>query len=205
MQIQLVVGRADERLGEIHRIADDRRHREDVAVQHPVLGERRLIAARQTVAAHVPFFQVRRLHREHVAVPASGRESRPRVRRVRRWMGTSVHVDLTIDRSQPLGVPRDHLTRHRIDVLPHPQRRRAAPDVVRRMRTALPFGQRLNRRFPRRRAHPRGVVDRNAEVVAKFRSGHTLRFVFVKARRPFAGEVDACGRGARDLVGVLDE
>src|SRR5207244_2017277 len=80
-------------------------------------------------------------------------------------------------------------------------RRRPAPDVVGRMRTALPFGQRLDRRFPCRRAHAGRVVDRNAEIVAELGDGHALGLVLVEARRPFAGEVDAVRR--RPLHGVL--
>ena len=60
VHVQLVIGRADERLGEIHRVGHDRRDREEVAVTDPVLGERRLVAARQAVAPQVAFLEVRR-------------------------------------------------------------------------------------------------------------------------------------------------
>ena len=205
MQIELVVRRADERLGQVHGVGDDRGHGQHVAVQHPVLGQRGHVAPRQAVAPHVPFLEVRRLDREHVAVPGASGESGPRVRRIRRRMGTAVHVDRAVHRSQPLGVPCRHLTRYRVDLLPDAQGRRAAPDVVGRMRTALPLGQRLDGRFPRRRTQPRGVADRNTKVIPELRPRHALGFVFVEPRRPFTGEVDAVRRRPPHVVVVFDK
>src|SRR4030095_10894256 len=53
MQVELVVGRTDERLGEVYGIGDDGGHRQKITVPHPVLDERRLVAARKAVAAQI--------------------------------------------------------------------------------------------------------------------------------------------------------
>ena len=152
-QIELVVRRAHERLGEIHRVGDDRHHRQDVAIADPVLGERRLVAARQSVAPQIPFLQMRDGDGEHVAVPLRGRESGPRVQRVCRRMRTAIEIDRTVHRPQPLGVKRGDLTRDRIDLFGDAQVRRPAPDVIGRVRTTLPLGKRLNRGVPGIGAH----------------------------------------------------
>ena len=106
----------------------------------------------------------------------------------------AVEVDRPIDRTQPLGMERDDLARDRIDFLRDAQLRGPTPDVVGRVRAALPFRQRLDRGVPRFGAQPRGVADRNAQIVAKFGTGHALGLVFPETRRPLTGEVHLRGR-----------
>src|SRR5678815_938679 len=49
MHVELVVGRSNERFGEVHRIGDDCGHGQKVTMPHPVLHEGRLVAARKAV------------------------------------------------------------------------------------------------------------------------------------------------------------
>src|SRR4029434_11209445 len=87
------IRRADERLSEVHGILHDGDEREVLPVPDEVLGQRGLLAARHTVAAEPPFLEVSGRHLEHVAVPLARREALPRVLRVGRWTGATVHVD----------------------------------------------------------------------------------------------------------------
>ena len=76
----------------------------------------------------------------------------------------------------------------------------AAEPVGGRMRLALVLGQRQQRRVPAVGAQPRGVVDRQAGVVADLGARHALDLVFVKDRRPHATQIDlrrGRSRGAR--------
>src|SRR5215831_18546234 len=84
---------------------------------------------------------------------------------------------------------RRDLTRDRVDLLRNPKLRRSAPDVVRAVRTALPFGKSLNSGHPTIASHPRRVVDRYAGVVANLRAGDALRLIFVKDRLPLTGKI----------------
>ena len=72
MQIELVIGAADERFGQIHGIGDDGHDGQNVAAKQPVLGQRGQVAARQPVAADVAFLQVRGLDGEDVTLPDPG-------------------------------------------------------------------------------------------------------------------------------------
>jgi len=61
------------------------------------------------------------------------------------------------------------------------------------MHPALIFGQRDERRVPRLSAKSRGVVQRDAGIVAKFRTEQAVRPVFVENREVFpnpAGVID---------------
>ena len=62
------------------------------------------------------------------------------------------------------------------------------------MRAALVFRQFEKRSVPAIGAEAGGGVNRDAEVVADFRTGDALRLIFVKARRPFSGGI-ALGKG----------
>src|SRR5439155_10622344 len=57
------------------------------------------------------------------------------------------------------------------------------------MRLALMFGQRQERRVPGIAVQTRGLVDRQAEVVADVGTRNPLELIFVKERRPFARQV----------------
>ena len=81
------------------------------------------------------------------------------------------------------------LPRDRIDFFRNSQWRWAAPDVVRRMRPALPFIQSLNGSLPCVAPHPRFIIDGNSKIVAEFWPGHAFWLVFMKARRPLAGKI----------------
>src|SRR4029453_14185228 len=96
-EVELVVSRSDERRGEVYGIRDDRGHRQKISMPHPVLHERRLVAAWKTIATEIALLQVRRGDREHVAVPFRGRKSGPRMQRPFGRMWPSIEVDHPID------------------------------------------------------------------------------------------------------------
>ena len=139
MRVELVVGGADERLGEIHRVVDDRHHGQEIAVPDPVFGDGGLVAARHAVAPDVAFLEMRDGDRQHVAVPLPRRKATPAMQRVVHRTLAAVEIDGVVDRAQPLGVKRGDLARQRIFFLADGERRRTAPDVIGRVRTALPF------------------------------------------------------------------
>src|SRR4051812_19414209 len=91
---------------------------------------------------------------------------------------------------------RRDLARQRILFFADRKRRRSPPDVVGRVRTALPFWQGLDGRFPRVGTHARGVIHRKTEVIAQRGSGHPLGLIFVEARRPLARKIDLRERGS---------
>ncbi len=94
------------------------------------------------------------------------------------------------------GLPRnvrakgDHLLGSRIGILPYTQQGGTAPRIIGRMRTALILGKLEESGRPGVGPQARGVVDRNPKIVADFRAGDALRFVFVKAVIPFAAGID---------------
>ena len=98
MRIQGEVGRADERLGEIHRIVDEDDPRQIVAVADEMFGDDRQIAARNPVAANPSHLEMRRGDRQHVAFPHAGREALPRVSGVVGRMRAAVHPDRPLGR-----------------------------------------------------------------------------------------------------------
>ena len=63
------------------------------------------------------------------------------------------------------------------------------------MRLALMLGQRQKIRVPNVAALAGGVVDGQTQIVADFRPRDAFRLIFVKPRRPFAGEVELRERG----------
>ena len=122
------------------------------------------------------------------------REAAPRVRRVLGRMRAAVHIDRSVRRAQPLGLERDDLPRRGIDFLPDAQVRRAALDVGGRVRPALPFGQRLDRRVPDLGAANRFARQRDADVLAEMR---VVDVVLRQHDGPFAGEVHLRARRCR--------
>ncbi len=92
---------------------------------------------------------------------------------------------------------RRDLARDGIDFFGDAEIRGPAPDVVGRVRTALPLRKCLNGSVPRIGAHTRRFADRDAEIVPKLGTGDTLRLIFPETRRPLAGEVDLSWRRNR--------
>src|SRR5262245_10638327 len=117
MEVELVVGRSDERRGEVHGIRDDRGDRQKISMPHPVFHERRLVAAWKTIATKIALLQVRRGDREYVAIPFRGRKSSPRMQRPFGRMRPSIEVNHAIDRTEPLRMERGDGARRRIDFL----------------------------------------------------------------------------------------
>src|ERR1035438_8507683 len=112
-------------------------------------------------------------------------------------MRASIKIDRAIDGTKPFGMEGGDLARDGIDFFPDAQVGRATPDVVRRVRTALPLRQRHQRSTPGIAPHASRFVDWDAEIVSEFRAGYALGLVFVKARGPFAGEI-YLGEGGND-------
>ncbi len=191
------VGAADERLLEIDRILHDRHHRQHVAMPHEVFSHRRLVRVRDAVALNPPDLQVRRLDDELVALPAGGGEAGPRVRGIRGRMRTAVEPDepcRLAERAEQLVA--DRLLRHRVEDLIDADVRRPAQRVSSGMRLGLVLAQRKDRGVPAVGLHPRGVIDRQAEVIAEFRTGNPVLLILVIPSRPFAGEVHLRRRAA---------
>ena len=109
-----------------------------------MLGHGSEIAARNAVAANVSFFEMSHLDRQHVAVPLRRRKTTPRVRRVGRGVRASIQVINVINGTQPFGMKSGDLPRHGIHFLRYAQLGGAAPDVIGRMRPALPFRHTLD-------------------------------------------------------------
>src|SRR5581483_2220346 len=91
--IEVPVIAADQRLGEEDRVFDHSGDGKVVAVASPMLGEDGLVATRHAVAADVILLEMRGGDGEHVALPHSGGEPLPRVRRVVAGMGAAVEID----------------------------------------------------------------------------------------------------------------
>src|SRR5262245_58778232 len=105
-------------------------------------------------------------------------------------MRASIQVVDIVYGTKPLGVKRSDLARYGIDFLRDAQIGRSAPDVIRRVLPALPLGQRLDRRFPRVGSHPSRVVDRQPQIIAKFRPSDALGLILMEPRRPFTAEIN---------------
>jgi hypothetical protein len=193
------VRRANERLGEIHRVLDDGDQGQILAMADEVLHESGLLAPRNAVAPKPALLEMSGGHLEHVAFPLTGREALPRVLRVGGWTRTSVHVDHAL-RQHPhhRGVPRDYILRYGIHCARNPHAGRTAGGVVGRMRLALPLQHRPFARVPRIGSQTCGVVDRQSQVVADLGAGAALRKVFVESLSPAARELDVReSRGAQ--------
>src|ERR1700752_4256138 len=84
---------------------------------------------------------------------------------------------------------RDDLLRLGILLLPNAQVQRAVVDVGRHVYAALMLLKRQARGIPALSEQARGVVDRDAEIVAKVRSGPAVLFIFVSpVRNPVSSQ-----------------
>ena len=194
VRIENEVGGADERFGEVHGIVDHDDPRQIVAVTHQVFGDARTVAAGNAIPANPSHLEMSGRDGQHIAFPPAGREPLPRMRRVLGWMRTAVHPDRALRRlPRNVRVVGNQLLRRRIDLLPDSEVGRAAGRVVRRMRFALVFRQRENGRVPAVSVQPRRLVDGDSEIVPDLGAGNALRLIFVKTRRPLAGEIEAGG------------
>src|SRR6266850_4711656 len=88
----------------------------------------------------------------------------------------------------------NELLRVLIHFLPDAQIRRPPRRVVCRMRLALMFGQREQRRIPAVGSQTSRIIDGKAEIVADFRTRNALRLVLVKSWSPFSGWINLCKR-----------
>ena len=132
---------AHEWLREHRRVVDDRDHGEELAVPHPVLGQRAARRRRNTVAAQVVGLQMRRGDREHIAVPHARREPLPRMRRFGRRMRAAVEPDRAFHGLKAdARVERDQALRGRIDLRIDAQRGEPAHRIVGAVLAALVFG-----------------------------------------------------------------
>ena len=129
----------DFRFREVHRIGDDRRVREVVAVADEELHDRRLVAFRQPVAAQPALLEVGGLHLERLADEASGRKAHPGVRRVGRRVRPAVHPDramaferlvVPVNGDEPLRVRVSFFPRARVADRAHGVRRDVAVALV---------------------------------------------------------------------------
>ena len=169
-------------------------------MHRPVLGERRLRAARHPIPAKVVLFQVRRGHREHVAFPHARRESLKRVRGVFRRERPTIEVDCPlVFVGADVGMEGDDPLRSGVVVSPDAQWREPAECIVRRVRTALTLlHHRDTVRIPGLGAEPACLAERKPGVVTQFRTGNPLDRVLVVQGCPLPGEVHLCaGRQRR--------
>src|SRR5213594_2321434 len=143
-EIQNVISRADERLGEIYRVADENHEGNVVSVSNPMLTQRAKIASEKPHALVWRGLQVSRSDRQLIAFPFSRGESLPGMRRVLGRVRPAIHPDDSF-LSLPFGVlmPCDHLLRDRIDFLPDTNGADIGK-IIRRQRVALLLGQRIN-------------------------------------------------------------
>ena len=168
-------------------------------MHRPVLGERRLRAARHAIPAKVVLLQVRRGHREHVAFPHAGRESLERVRRVLRRARPAIEVDRPLVLvGADVGMEGDDPLRGGIVVSPDAQWRQPAKGIVGRVRTALILLHHRDAvRIPGLGAQPAGLAERKPGVVTQFRTGNPLDRVLVVQGCPLPGEVHLCASRQR--------
>ena len=128
-------------LGEIDGIVDDGHVRQDVSMQHKVLGERGNVADRNAVAAQVALLHVRAEHRKRIAFPLAGGEAHPGVSNTFRWMRAAVHPNRTVLFIGADVLPNgDDALRLRVSFFPDAQVQRAAVDVRNHVNFALMFG-----------------------------------------------------------------
>src|SRR2546423_11596187 len=104
-----------------------------------MLRHRGEIAARNTVPPDVPFLEMSDGNRQHVAVPPGRSKTTPCMRRICGRMRTSIQVVNVVDGTQPLRMEGGDLPGDRIDFLGNAELRRTTPDVIGRVRPALPF------------------------------------------------------------------
>ena len=163
------------------------RIREIVAAADQVLRQLDLVAVPHAVALQVFLFECVTRTRSVSPIHSPVENPAQVCGALGEGCGAAIHVDRAVHRSQPFEVPRDRLARDRIDFLPDLQLRGTARDVGAAVRPALPFGQRLNRRVPRRRAQSRRVVHRDADPVTELGIADVVFFLH---DRPFAREID---------------
>jgi hypothetical protein len=189
-----------QRLGEIHRILGDADARQDVSVTHEVLGQGRLVAHRQAVAADPALLDVRRADHQHVADPLARGKPLPGVRRDLGGMRAAVHVDRPgLIVGADVVLDRDELLRIGVPILPDAKIQRAAVDIRRDVHTTLLFRQRDAGRIPAVGELSRRRVDRQTEIIAEVGARNTLRKVFLVPGTPGPREIGLReGRRAED-------
>src|SRR5205085_10251030 len=102
------------------------------------------IAPRNTVSPDVSSFEMGDCNRQHIPLPLGRRETTPCVRRIWGGMGTPIQIVNVVNRAQPLCMEGCDLPGNGIDFLGYAELRRTTPDVIGRMRSALPFRKALH-------------------------------------------------------------
>ncbi len=200
VDIERVVRRLHEGLGEVDRVIDDLRNCQEFVVPRQILGDRIHIARLRPAALQESVFDVRRRHDERVADPLARRKTGPGVRRICGRMGAAVEIDLPVQ-----GAPELHVIGHghagqRVKLLDETRAADAAPLMRHRVRPATKLRRAPKRLCRRVGAQTSGVVERHAEVVAVGR----LSGILVDLPEPFSGQIrlrkiaadqDLCGSG----------
>src|SRR6266850_980661 len=102
------------------------------------------IASRNTVSPNVSLFEMRDCDRQHVAIPLGRGKPTPGMRRICRGMRTPIQVVNVVNRAQPLCVESRDLPGDGVNFLCNAELGGTTPDVIGRMRPALPFRHALD-------------------------------------------------------------
>ncbi len=189
MRIQLIVRRLDKRRFQPHRIGDDHRDQQIVAMTRDVFHHGGFVAERRAVAPQVSALEMGGGNYQHVAAPDAGRETRPCVRGVVRRMGTTIHENGALHGAEIFEVKCGELARNRIDLLGNANGSKSAPLIRTGVRPALKFGQTPLGVVVTIGFHPAGVIERNALVVSQRRAAGALVGVFGNSVGPDAGQI----------------
>jgi hypothetical protein len=186
----------DERLREINRVPGHGNARQHVSVAHEVLGQRRLVAHRQTVAANPALLDVCGRDGQHVAFPPAGGKTHPRVGGDLRRVRTTVHVNRACLIVGADAVLDGHeLLRVGIPLFPDAQVQRPPVDVRRHVHPTLLFRESDPGGIPALGKLAGGGIDWKTQVVTQFRARNPLREILLIARPPRSREIGLCERG----------
>ena len=178
-----ICDRLNERLVHVYRVVDDRVDGEDIAVPRDVIRHRIHVARLRPAASEVAVLEVSGRHFQRISHPFSGREAAPRVRRVRRRMRASIHVNRPVEGAHELNVICLHLSRLRVLFLQDAGTTEAAPLVWGRVRPALVLRCSPDRFRRRVRPHASCFVEWNPQVIAERRLPETA---FITLLPPFS-------------------
>ena len=187
VQYQTILLTSNERLRQIDRIINNIEPRQDVTAPYPVCGYGYQITVLDTVSPKIFFFEVSGRYFQRVAFPFPGGEAAPGVRCILRRMSASVQVDGVINGTQPFSVKCIDLPCDGIYFLRDSQLGRPAINISESMRSALPFGQSLNRCSPGFASRSGRVAHRNSKPVTDVRIPNAI---FVAIGSPFPRKIN---------------